>query len=72
MLATFEYARKHQDRELWEKRFAELGSHTVELNLLWERLILTADPENIKAVLATHFHDFGECFPEASPAWELC
>ena len=35
-------------------------SKTVAVNLAGQRWIFTADPENIKAVLATQFQDFGK------------
>ena len=38
-------------------------SKTVEASLARERFIFTADPENIKAVLATQFDDFGKGEP---------
>lgn len=39
---------------------AARGSYTVETTLGSNiRVLLTADPENIKAILATQFHDFG-------------
>lgn len=34
--------------------------YSVELYAGWVRVIFTADPENIKAILATHFNDYGK------------
>lgn len=38
-------------------------SRTVELTLASQRFIFTADPENIKAILATQFQDYGKGKP---------
>ena len=35
------------------------GGHTLEI-VLTRRLVLTVDPENTKAILATQFKDFGK------------
>lgn len=40
-----------------------MGRWTVEGRLMNKRIIMTADPENIKAILATQFHDFGKGEP---------
>jgi len=40
-------------------RTRENGSETLEMKILWERMVFTSDDENIKAVLATQFQDFG-------------
>lgn len=40
-------------------RFQEVGSHTFEGNMLGNRTLMTIEPENIKAMLATQFSDFG-------------
>lgn len=42
--------------------FKDAGANTVEFTILGRRVIQTADPENIKAVLATQFHDYGRIF----------
>jgi hypothetical protein len=55
------YARNNANRQFWAKRFKEFGNHTMEMTVLGQRLIMTDEPENIKAILATQFHDFGEC-----------
>lgn len=34
--------------------------HTAEIHIVGQRLILTADEENIKAILATQFADYGK------------
>lgn len=57
---SIQWARK--DMELWEHRLELLGTDTMEMNLLGERVILTQDPENIKALLASQFGDYGMAF----------
>jgi len=52
-------ARANKDVELWENRFKNTGSHTVETTIIGMRVILSDDPENIRAVLASQFHDYG-------------
>jgi len=57
---------KHQDHEMWEWLFSHSNSvynKTVEFWIGGQRMILTADPENIKAVLATQFGDYGKGEP---------
>ena len=48
----------------WHKNFMLYGNpanpYNIEAYPAGERIILTADPENIKAVLATQFHEFGK------------
>ncbi|KAI1828079.1 cytochrome P450 [Xylaria intraflava] len=39
------------------------STYNVEGQLLGRRIIFTSDPENIKAVLATHFSDYGKGEP---------
>lgn len=47
--------------ELWVKMFTKWapGRWTMEAGVA-QRVILTADPENIKTILATQFKDFGK------------
>ena len=48
--------------EFWDFLFtqAPAKSRTIELTMARQRFIFTADPENIKAVLATQFEDYGK------------
>ncbi len=54
--------------EFWEWMYEHTGtsssgtgSYTCELHILDNaRVVFTADPENIKTVLATQFQDFGK------------
>lgn len=57
----------HKNLEKWYDYFKESGTdtdgngmYTTELRVLNKRAIFTADPENIKALLATQFTDFGK------------
>ncbi|KAF1963320.1 cytochrome P450 alkane hydroxylase-like protein [Byssothecium circinans] len=52
---------KDQNYELWRKMFAKArpGMWTLEAGI-GRRVILTAEPENIKAVLATQFKEYGK------------
>lgn len=47
----------------WYKTFADTSAvhpFTREIRTVGTRLVLTADEENIKAILATQFHDYGK------------
>lgn len=48
----------------WTQNFSDFGNpnnpYTVEASIGGDRLVLTADPENIKAILATQFADYGK------------
>lgn len=46
--------------ELHEECLASAGSYTAEVSLGLNRLIWTSDAENIKAMLATQFDEFGK------------
>lgn len=56
-------SRKNEELKFWSWLFAQSphkGSPTVEASLVCQRTIFTADPENIKAILATQFQDYGK------------
>ena len=57
---SIQYSKRNEIYILWRDRMLELGSYTFEMTILLERVIFTAEPANIKAVLATQFNDFGE------------
>lgn len=60
------FSKQNRDLEFWETLFSQLPpgrSRTVELKLAGQRFIFTADPENIKAILATQFQDYGKGKP---------
>ncbi|KAM0242594.1 hypothetical protein ACHAPO_001016 [Fusarium lateritium] len=55
---------KHQNLATWrDDMFGALNSWTVENRLLGVRTIFTADPANLKAILATQFVDYGKGKP---------
>jgi cytochrome P450 len=55
------HARKDTLYEMWVSMYETFspGHYTVEAGV-GERVILTAEPENIKAILATQFKDYGK------------
>jgi cytochrome P450 len=53
----------HKNLEMWRSYFVESGTWTVETAVMGRRIIFTADPENIKAILATQFGDYGKGEP---------
>ncbi|KAJ5287128.1 cytochrome p450 protein [Penicillium angulare] len=53
----------HTNHLLWENMFARLNNHTVEVNIIGKRIIFTDDPENIQAILAKQFRDYGKGEP---------
>lgn len=50
----------HTNLELWCNFFQAANQHTLEVDLAGQRFIFTADPENIKAILAAQFQDYGK------------
>ncbi|KAI9727266.1 MAG: hypothetical protein M1828_006885 [Chrysothrix sp. TS-e1954] len=57
-------ALRDDNLKFWHNNFMKDGNpnnpYTLEANAGGERIVFTADPENIKAVLATQFNDFGK------------
>lgn len=56
------HAREDTVYEMWVanfKKYCGAGRYTIEAGV-GERVILTAEPENIKAILATQFKDYGK------------
>lgn len=55
------HALKDQSYEMWLGMFEKFSPvhYTVEAGV-GERVLLTAEPENIKAILATQFKDYGK------------
>ncbi|KAL8403706.1 hypothetical protein RB594_008816 [Gaeumannomyces avenae] len=60
---TVKAAMAHKNVEIWMSHFNRAGGWTVEGRMLTRRIVLTADPENIKALLATQFSDYGKGEP---------
>lgn len=58
------YFSHYRNHEFWWGMFLQNGMpqnpYTVESITVGERIIFTADEENIKAILATQFQDFGK------------
>lgn len=54
------YFSHHRNHEFWWGFFGKYKSYTVESEVLGGRLVFTADEENIKAILATQFRDYGK------------
>lgn len=54
-------AYRNQNVKSWQRWFENTKNHgTVEATILSRRTVFTADPVNIKAVLASQFEDFGK------------
>ncbi|KAK2057795.1 cytochrome P450 [Colletotrichum caudatum] len=53
----------HKNAELWTDMLSPVKRWSAEKRLLGRRIIFTADPENIKAILATQFSDYGKGEP---------
>lgn len=62
ILKAVKMAKNNMEMEFLEGRFEKMGSHTLEASIMGRRIITTDDPENIKAILATQFHDYGSFF----------
>lgn len=63
---TVGYLARDDDLSFWGWLYARLPpgrSKTVEFTLARQRFIFTADPENVKAILATQFQDYGKGEP---------
>ncbi|KAL2165242.1 hypothetical protein VTH06DRAFT_538 [Thermothelomyces fergusii] len=54
---------KNESLAFWNKMFGEAGAYTVEGRVAGRRIVFTADHENIKAILATQFSDYGKGEP---------
>lgn len=69
------YMRRHRNHEFWWKNFSNVSKGrqnaqwTAEAITLGDRLIFTADEENIKAILATQFKEYGKG-PEFRKEWK--
>ena len=58
------YFLRDENLKFWHKNFMLYGKpenpYTLEAHAFGERIIFTVDPENVKALLATQFNDFGK------------
>ena len=48
----FKAVRSHKFH-LWSQRLLEKHNHTMELHMFGEKLVMTDDPENIRAIQET-------------------
>jgi len=66
-IAIYSIVATSTDRDLafwhWLFSFARAGKKTIETDIGGQRFIFTADTENIKAILATQFSDYGKGEP---------
>lgn len=53
----------HKNVEFWKDMLSKVKGWTGEKRILGLRIVFTADPENIKAILATQFSDYGKGEP---------
>ena len=54
---------KHQNLTFWRKMLSVTPAYTTEGRVAGRRIVFTADHENIKAILATQFGDYGKGEP---------
>lgn len=57
---------RHEDALVWKWLYTHSNTDdnkTVELSIGGQRMIFTADPDNIRAILATQFGDYGKGDP---------
>lgn len=48
---------------LWSQRLLEKNNHTMELQMFGEKLVMTDDPENIKAIMDTQVSSYRAIMP---------
>lgn len=61
IIKGYRAARRFENLECWrDEFFGKVNATTVEARVLDSRVVLTIDPENLKAVLATQFSDYGK------------
>ena len=65
VLKSIKNSTEHTDLQFWTWLFSHgsPNSPTVEIPLGGQRFVFTAQPENIKAILASQFSDFGKGQP---------
>jgi hypothetical protein len=73
LIRTLYYFSQHRNHEIWWQWFGTHGNKnrpwTVETVMAGQRLVLTADEDNIKAILATQFADYGKG-PQFRKEWK--
>lgn len=60
MLQVVLNSRRYKNLQTWQSWFRSPSVETLETSILNQRTIFTVDPQNIKAVLATQFQDYGK------------
>lgn len=53
----------HKNVEFWQDMLSRVKGWTGEKRILGLRIVFTAEPENIKAILATQFSEYGKGEP---------
>jgi cytochrome P450 len=73
LLRAIWYFSQHRNHEFWWNMFRKIGNpknpYNVEAITVGQRIIFTADEENIKAILATKFQDYGKG-PQFRKEWK--
>ncbi|KAF5724175.1 cytochrome P450 monooxygenase [Fusarium mundagurra] len=59
LLASLRADRDQRTPDHVANRFAAMGVYTFRMSILGSNNLVTAEPRNIQAILATQFHDFG-------------
>ncbi|MBE3044304.1 cytochrome P450 [Candidatus Bathyarchaeota archaeon] len=57
---SIKYNKSHRTDEMWRAYFTRVGHYTGEHDAMGKTIIMTAEPENIKAILSTQFADYGK------------
>ncbi|KAK0731639.1 cytochrome P450 [Lasiosphaeris hirsuta] len=60
---TIKAMMEHSNLAYWRWMFSHVEGWTVETRLIGRRIVFTADPENVKAILATQFGNYGKGKP---------
>ena len=65
LFKTLKMSKAYKNLEMWRQIFPspDRTGATAETRLMGRRILFTIDPENIKAILATQFGDFGKGAP---------
>lgn len=61
-IGMFKAFRSHRFH-LWSQRLLEKNNHTMELQMFGEKLVMTDDPENIKAIMDTQVSSYRPTVP---------
>ncbi|ORY66209.1 cytochrome P450 [Pseudomassariella vexata] len=61
--AQIDATMNHKNLEMWSNMLSPEQEYTVEKTIVGRRIVFTAAPENIKAILASQFGDYGKGEP---------